>query len=288
VLLLQTLEQREAILDLLQARRGRVDVLRIRAQEEREILELRLDRVARVEVGRELRIERGELADASSRRPERRQRGLVPFVERRVGLAHRRCRRSALARTCRVVRAPRPRRLRRGLVDLGELEGEELGARGLLLFAAASRARSSRIAARRGTPARRRRARRSAREFVEQIEMRRGIEQHLVLVLAVEIDERSGDSRSAALVTSAPSTNARLRPCDETRGGRSLRRRPAFEDGLDGGGFLAGPDEVGAGAAADEQPTAPTRMDLPAPVSPVRTLKPGRTPAPGDRSRPGD
>ena len=43
VLLLQTLEQREAILDLLQPRRRRVDAPRVGAQEEREILELRLD-----------------------------------------------------------------------------------------------------------------------------------------------------------------------------------------------------------------------------------------------------
>ena len=86
VLLLQTLEQREAVLDLLEPRRRGVDVLRVGAQEEREVLELRLDRVARLDVGRELRVERGELADLLPHRPERRQRGVVAVVERGVGV----------------------------------------------------------------------------------------------------------------------------------------------------------------------------------------------------------
>ena len=48
--------------------------------------------------------------------------------------------------------------------------------------------------------------------------------------------------------------NARLRPCAEISR-RTITSRPsgAFEDGLDGGGVLAGAHEVGAGAAADEQ-----------------------------------
>ena len=55
-------------------------------------------------------------------------------------------------------------------------------------------------------------------------------------------------------MTSAPSTNARLRPCDETSR-RTITSRAVrlLEDGLDGGGLLAGPHELGAGAAADEQ-----------------------------------
>ena len=61
-------------------------------------------------------------------------------------------------------------------------------------------------------------------------------------------------SRSAALVASAPSTNARLRPCAETSR-RTIISPPVgrLEDRLDGRGVLAGADEVGGGAAADEQ-----------------------------------
>ncbi len=84
--------------------------------------------------------------------------------------------------------------------------------------------------------------------------MRGRVEQHLMLVLAVQIDERAAESRSAALVASAPSTNARLRPCAETSrrtiSSRAVRR---VEDRLDGRAVLARTHQLGARASADEQ-----------------------------------
>ena len=46
--------------------------------------------------------------------------------------------------------------------------------------------------------------------------MRRGVEEHLVLVLTVKVDELGGRIPSAVEVTRAPFMKARLRPlCDE-------------------------------------------------------------------------
>ena len=86
VLLLQTLEGGEPIFDLLQARRRGVDVGGVGAQEERQVLELRLHGLARFEVRREPRVQRGEIADLAPDDAERRERRLVPFVERGVGV----------------------------------------------------------------------------------------------------------------------------------------------------------------------------------------------------------
>ena len=61
VLPLQALEQRQAILDLLQPLGGRVDPVRIGAEKECEILELPFDALAGIDVWSELRIDRGEL-----------------------------------------------------------------------------------------------------------------------------------------------------------------------------------------------------------------------------------
>ena len=57
--------------------------------------------------------------------------------------------------------------------------------------------------------------------------------------------------------------NARLRPCAETSR-RTMISRPSgpVEDGLDRGRVLAGPDEVGGGAAADEQADRPDEDGL--------------------------
>ena len=53
VLLLQTLDQREPVLDLLETLGRGIDSGGIRAEEEREVLELRLDDVAGLQVRRE-------------------------------------------------------------------------------------------------------------------------------------------------------------------------------------------------------------------------------------------
>ena len=206
-------------------------------QEEREILELRLDAVARVEVRREARVER-----ARARRPcfqtvaERRQRGLVAFVERVVGLAAeplepvgvgedlpRRGRARRPRPACGATRSisaswkARTRRAtpsrcsawREPLALVAQLLpcGERVRHRGASGVSAANSSSRSRCVGR--------------------------IEQHLMLVLAVQLDEPPTRSRSAALVASAPSTNARLRPCAEiSRRTISLASVRRFEDRL--------------------------------------------------------
>ena len=91
-------------------------------------------------------------------------------------------------------------------------------------------------------------------ERVEQREVLRRIEQRLVLVLSVQIDERRAEL--------AQRRGRRERVVDE-RAAAALRRDLAahddlapvgpLEDGLHGRGVLAGADEVGARASADEQ-----------------------------------
>ena len=136
-----------------------------------------------------------------------------------------------------------------------ELEREELGARGFLLFggrqAGALVAHLLPGAERRRDPVA---LRRQPGELVEQIEVRRGIEQDLVLVLAVQIDEgpggfaqrRAGDERAVDEGAAAP-LRGHLAADDHFAAVRLL------EDRLDGRGLLAGSDQVGAGAAADQQ-----------------------------------
>ena len=89
---------------------------------------------------------------------------------------------------------------------------------------------------------------------VEHIEVRGRVEQHLVLVLPVEVDERAGE---------VAQRGARREGAVDERAASSLRRHfPAHddlatvgsvEDGLDRSGFLAGAHELGRGAAAHEQ-----------------------------------
>ncbi len=257
VLLLQTLEEGEPILDLLEARRRSVDVLRVGSQEEGEVLELRLDRLARLDVRSELRVQRGKLADLLPHRAERRQGCVIPLVERRVGVGAEplepiRVRQDLPRRHQRLIFV----RLRRGLVDLGELEREELGAGCFLLFgggqARALVADQLPRAERRGHPL----ARGSQpREFVQQIEVRGRIEQDLVLVLSVEIHQRPGgvaerrtrDER-AVHEGAAPALRRDLAADDHFPAVR------LFEHRLDGRGLFAGPDQVRAGASADQQP----------------------------------
>ena len=233
-----------------------------------------------VEVRREARVERGELAEPCARRPRAPAAppGLPRTAPVRVGA-------QALQPVGVGEDLPRRRELlvfaglRRRRVDLGELERQELGARGLL--ALARRAAGSRSVAS-PLPARERRRRRAARsasrpgELVEQVEVRGRIEQDLVLVLAVQIDERRRTGRAArALVTSAPSTNARLRPCAETSR-RTIISRPSGVSKMASTAAVSSPVRTRSAEARPptSRPTAPTRMDLPAPVSPVSTLRP--------------
>ncbi len=191
VFLLQTFEGRQAVLHLLKARGGRIDVSGVGAKKEREILELRLDRLPAVQVCGESSIERCEIADSPPHDAERRERGVVSVVQRRVRL---------IAEPLQLVRIDEHGARRRELVvlaargreavDLGELKANELGARGLLAFARLQPLAFGADLLPRGEGVRRFAAQlREAAEGVEQIEVRRGIEQLLVLVLSVQIDE---------------------------------------------------------------------------------------------------
>ena len=163
-------------------------------------------------------------ASSATRRqtlPEARQNRVVALVERRVALrrtAARRARRSPAPAAAR-----RARRLRAGLerraFELGQLERQQLLARASRSAAAMPRARAELVAgsARMRVERRRRRAPSAARAAPKASSTPRwvdGIEQRLMLVLAVELDQARGrgPSRPPA-VASAPLTNARLRPC---------------------------------------------------------------------------
>ena len=84
-------------------------------------------------------------------------------------------------------------------------------------------------------------------------------------------------SRSAAAVTSAPSTNARLRPCAVTSRRTISSRAVARRRRSPGRSRMSSPVRTRSAEARppSSRPTASTRIDLPAPVSPVRTFRPG-------------
>src|SRR5688572_32048593 len=83
----QPFDQREAVLDLLQPAGRRVQTVDDVPQREREVLELRLDVVSRIEMRCESRIDRSELADPLPDTAERGERRRVVVVELRVALA---------------------------------------------------------------------------------------------------------------------------------------------------------------------------------------------------------
>src|SRR5205823_4435374 len=82
-------------------------------------------------------------------------------------------------------------------------------------------------------------------------------------------------SLSAPAVASAPLTNARLRPCDvisrRTTSSSPSLSKIASIDAASSPLRTRSPDA----RPPSNRPTASTKIDLPAPVSPVRTLKPG-------------
>ena len=104
-----------------------------RSQEVGQVLELRLHRLAGVEVGRERCVERGQVTELAPDHAEGRERSLVSLVQRVVGLA---------AQALQLVGVGEHRarggellvlaRLRVDALDLGELERQELGPGGLL------------------------------------------------------------------------------------------------------------------------------------------------------------
>ena len=105
--------------------------------------------------------------------------------------------------------------------------------------------------------------------------MRFRVEQRLVLVLPVQVDEpgaevaeRGGRDERAVDERPAPAL------CGDLAPDQQFCPVVAVEDRLDDGAVLAGADEIGEARPPSRRPTASTRIDLPAPVSPVRTLRP--------------
>ena len=283
VLPLQPLERRQAILDLLQPRRRGVDRRRVRPQEEREILELRFDaRRARRGTARTAASSAASSPTRFQTVAERRQGGVVAVVERVVGLGaeplepvgvgeHLPRRRELLVLARLRLHADRSRRAgRRGTRARGRLLAlaSQRAAR-VRRAACCQRAKAAATACALGV---------SAGEFVEQVEVRRR-DRAAPDARAGRADRRArrASSRSAALVASAPSMKARLRPWAEiSRRTISSRARPASRRWLRWS-RVSSPVRTRSAEARPptSRPTAPTRMDLPAPVSPVRTFKPG-------------
>ena len=227
-----------------------------RPQEVREILERGLDGVSGREVRCEALVDRRQLADPAPHDPERGERRLVALVQ---GLIRVGAQALQLVGVCEDL--PRGGELvvfaglRLDAIDLGELEGDELGARRTLALARQEAVpfcgellprgeRFSDLEPLRFEP----------RVGVEHVEVRGRVEQHLVLVLPMEVDERAGELAQRG---------ARHEGAVDERAASSLRRHfPAHddlaavggvEDGFDRSGFLAGAHELGRGAAADEQ-----------------------------------
>ena len=97
------------------------------------------------------------------------------------------------------------------------------------------------------------------REGVEQVEVRRGIEQQLMLVLPVQIHqtrggiaERRRGRERAVQERSAPAALRRQLPADDQLAAVGL-----FEDRFDRGLVLTRPNELGRGPAADQQADRP-------------------------------
>ena len=149
--------------------------------------------------------------------------------------------------------------LGRDAIDLGELEREELGLRRALALG-----RGERVTFRPGAlpagvgigDARAIVVRASV--GVEDVEVRSRIEQYLVLVLPVQVDERlrqvpeRGAGGERAVDERAAAALGGDLPSDE-----DLAAVRPVEDRLDRGGVLAGSDEVGGSAAADEERDRP-------------------------------
>src|SRR5262249_50703293 len=72
------------IFDVLQLRRRGIDPFGVSSEEQRQVLELRLDAVLRLEKWLEPRVERGQIGDAPPDTAEARQNGRVALVQGRV------------------------------------------------------------------------------------------------------------------------------------------------------------------------------------------------------------
>ena len=86
VLPLQTLDQRQSILDLLKPPRRRIDVVGVATQQEGHVFELRLDALPRVQLLGKLRLDRRKLSDPFPDLRQPGEHGVIAVVERRVRL----------------------------------------------------------------------------------------------------------------------------------------------------------------------------------------------------------
>ena len=198
----------------------RVDVFGIAAQEKREVLQLRLDGLPRFEVWRHARVEGRQVGDAPPDGGECAQDGTVRLVERRIRLAAQPLQLLGV-RQHLPLRPPAPR-LRPACSpcprNLVALEREQVERAALLSFVEPQRVAfgPERLKRENASPTSRAIAL-QARVVVEQTQMTVGIQQALVLMLPVESRPAGPTkSRNAPAVTSAPLTNARLRPCAVT------------------------------------------------------------------------
>ena len=190
---LQAGERGEAILDRLEPLGRTIDRVGVVAQGPRRVVEWRHHRLARIEDRLEARVEGGELGETFPHRRQAGHRRVVVVVERAVGLAgepgqllgvgdH------GLLRFERLVLP----RLRGHLVDLVTLElqhVEALGPRAARRFEArqrVARVDQSRVRGGQGDA-----LAVEASVAIEERQLHRRVEQRLVLVLAVEIDQRA-------------------------------------------------------------------------------------------------
>ena len=246
----------------------------------RKILELRLDRVARVEVRLKRGIDLRQLPDAlpDARRaapaPLRRCRK-APHTPRRTA----RCSLSALPSTRRAVSSSSSSPARTfGFVELADLKLQQIEPRGFLALVHLKRVelglQPPPFAKRLGRPlARRRPAPRTRRASAGGFADRAASDARAAR--AARRAARS-DRSSAAAVTSVSLTNARLRPCALI----SRRTIEVCSTDWSNTACTCAWDSPVRMRSADarppmSRPTASTSIDLPAPVSPVRTFSPG-------------
>ena len=281
VLLLQTLEQREPVFDLLEPLRRGVDAGGVRAEEEREVLELRLDDVAGVEVRREA----ASIAASSPSRfqtiAERRKGRLVAFVQcvvrlgaeplQPVGVRQHLARRREL-----VVFARLP--ARRARSPPAGRSGTRRATRSRA-HSASSRSRSALSV----SPASRTPSATAARSAVDARRTRRGgrggSPGRAGPGARAGRAGRPGRRTARAAPRWSRARRRRTRGCGPAPRSRAgaITSRPSGVSKMASTAAVSSPVRTRSAEARPptSRPTAPTRMDLPAPVSPVRTFRPG-------------
>ena len=255
VLPLQPFEKREPFFDLLEPRRRGFDAVGIAPQEQSEILELRLDAVACLEIRLEPRVERRQIGDLPPHGSEPGENGLVALVQRRVALRAEAFdplgAREHLAKRRQFLVLGR---LRRRFVQLGELERHQIEPRIPIVL---NRAHAGQFVFGRAPRVERhgrgRRQRIKTTERVDHAKVRGRIEERLMLVLAVELDQPRGQVLQRAR---RGERTVDERPAAPLRGNLAADEQlfPArFEDRFDGCGLLTSADEVARGTAPQEQ-----------------------------------